>query len=165
MASPTLDRNGLQMKFVKVEWNSEFHGFRTDARDYLSELPNLRDGLPSNAWEFASDDAHYDYGSERCIKDLELSEITVPENGNGVLALRFSPNKWKHTAGLRIEYTGVSHFSIDYEGEIDWMDAYTTLLDEILPHNGGCLHEIALSDASITVHCADLKARWEGPGV
>ncbi|MHB9861025.1 hypothetical protein [Streptomyces sp. YIM S03343] len=53
-------------------------------------------------------------------------------------------------------------FSIDYEHSIDWMSVDTVLLDEILPNeDGGCLHEIALTDASITVRCEDLQAVWE----
>jgi hypothetical protein len=42
------------------------------------------------------------------------------------------------------------------------MSVDTVLLDESLPdEDGGCLHEIALTDASITVRCADLQAVWE----
>jgi hypothetical protein len=37
------------------------------------------------------------------------------------------------------------------------------LLDEILPdEDGGCTHEIALTDASILVRCRDLEAVWGG---
>ncbi|MDF3299380.1 hypothetical protein [Streptomyces tropicalis] len=53
----------------------------------------------------------------------------------------------------------MTHFSIDYTHAIDWMLVDTVLLDEILPYeDGGCVHEIALTDASITVRCEDLKA-------
>ncbi|MCX4790090.1 MULTISPECIES: hypothetical protein [unclassified Streptomyces] len=40
------------------------------------------------------------------------------------------------------------------------MPADTVLLDEILPRQDGCLHEIALTGASIIVHCQELEAVW-----
>ncbi|WP_435269856.1 hypothetical protein [Streptomyces sp. 1222.5] len=41
------------------------------------------------------------------------------------------------------------------------MSVDTVLLDEILPaENGGCRHEIALTDATVTVQCEDLRAVW-----
>ncbi|QES40284.1 hypothetical protein DEJ49_04175 [Streptomyces venezuelae] len=151
------------MKYVKVDWNAELHGFRTDARDYLAALPDFRDELPEGARAFASEAGHYDYSSERCIKDLELSDICLPTatmGGPGTASISFRSNQWKHTVGLRIEYTGVTHFSVDYEASIDWMEAITVLLDETLPHEDGIVHEIELTDATIKVRCADLKAVW-----
>jgi hypothetical protein len=150
------------MKFVKADWDPEFHGFRLDPRAYLAELPHLRDALPSGAWSFASDPAHYDIGSATyCVKDLELAGIHLATDKSGGLVLEFGPNRWKHDSGLRISYSGVRHFSIDYDHSIDWMRVDTVLLDEILPdEDGGCVHEIALTDASITVRCEDLQAVW-----
>ncbi|GAA1923161.1 hypothetical protein GCM10009837_55510 [Streptomyces durmitorensis] len=151
------------MRYVKVDWDLELRGFRTDARDYLAVLPELKDALPSGAMAFASDAGHYDYASERCVKDLELAEISLPTTTagrSGTASLDFRPNQWKHSAGLRIEYADVSHFSVDYESSIDWTAAITVLLDEVLPHEGGIVHEIELTDATITVHCADLTATW-----
>ncbi|MEV8462248.1 hypothetical protein AB0470_22165 [Streptomyces griseosporeus] len=101
------------------------------------------------------------HGNSHCVKDLELAGIHVATDKSGQLTLEFAPNQWKHDSGLRIRYTGVTHFSIDYEHSIDWMLVDTVLLDEILPgEDGGCVHEIALTDASITVRCADLEAVW-----
>ncbi|MFH8771950.1 hypothetical protein [Streptomyces sp. NPDC017958] len=150
------------MKFIKADWDSELHGFRLDADAYLAELPRLRAGLPPGAWSFASDPGHYDIGgATRCVKDLELAGVRLATDKSGGLVLEFAPNKWKHESGLRISYSGVTHFSIDYEHSIDWMLVDTVLLDEILPdEDGGCMHEIALTDASITVRCADLQAVW-----
>ncbi|SCG00026.1 hypothetical protein GA0115256_141357 [Streptomyces sp. DconLS] len=83
----------------------------------------------------------------------------------GNLVLEFAPNQWKHDVGLRINYSGVKHFSIDYAHAVEWMLVDTVLLDEILPYeDGGCTHEIALTDASITVRCEDLKAVWGDAG-
>ncbi|MFB6671393.1 hypothetical protein ACFCWG_03175 [Streptomyces sp. NPDC056390] len=52
-------------------------------------------------------------------------------------------------------------FAVEYGHEIDWMQADAVLLDEILPDgDGGFVHEIALTDANITVRAGDLKAEW-----
>ncbi|MFD9483578.1 hypothetical protein ACFWBX_06155 [Streptomyces sp. NPDC059991] len=58
------------------------------------------------------------------------------------------------------------HFAIAYDHGIDWMRSDAVLLDEILPaDDGGCLHEIALTNATITVRARDLQAIWgEPPG-
>ncbi|MCX4408216.1 hypothetical protein OG840_43110 [Streptomyces sp. NBC_01764] len=96
------------------------------------------------------------------MKDLELAGVHLATDKSGGLVLDFARNKFKHDSGLRISYSGVTHFSLGYEHSIDWMSVDTVLLDESLPdEDGGCLHEIALTDASITVRCADLQAVWE----
>ncbi|MET9362870.1 hypothetical protein ABZX93_18395 [Streptomyces sp. NPDC006632] len=149
------------MKYVTAVWESG--GFYLDPMAYLEELPKLRDKLPPGAWAFASDPAHYDmgHGNTRCVKDLELSGVQVATDKSGGLVLEFSPNRWKHDAGLRLKYLGVTHFAIDYAHSIDWMDVETVLLDEILPvDENGFAHEIALTDASITVRAVDLQAEW-----
>lgn len=114
------------------------------------------------AWEPDSDvGSHvlHNGSATRCVKDLELAGVRLAADKSGRLVLEFAPKKWKHDSGLRIIYSGVTHFSIDYEHAIDWMLVDTVLLDEILPdEDGGCVHEIALTDASITVRCADLQA-------
>ncbi|MGW6269269.1 hypothetical protein [Streptomyces sp. NPDC055060] len=151
------------MKYVKVDWDPEHHGFRVDARDYLAVLPELRDSLPEGARAFASDVGHYDFTGERCVKDLELADISLPTStmgGSGTAEIAFRPNQWKHATGLRIVYTGVTHFSVDYESSIDWMEAITVLLDETRPAEEGIVHEIELTDATITVRCEDLTATW-----
>ncbi|MFI6351623.1 hypothetical protein ACIBJF_02925 [Streptomyces sp. NPDC050743] len=156
------------MKFVKALWQD--HGFHVDPTAYLAELPRLRGVLPPGAWAFASDPGHYDIpGAVRCVKDLELAGIHPATDKSGRLVLEFAPNRFKHDSGLLVSYSGVRHFSVDYHRAIDWMRVDTVLLDEILPDEeagedgveaGGCVHEIALTDASITVRCQDLHAEW-----
>ncbi|MYW17615.1 hypothetical protein GT039_18975 [Streptomyces sp. SID2955] len=150
------------MRFVKADWDPEVPGFRLDAHAYLAELPRLRPALPPGARSFATDPGHYDIGAAiRCVKDLELTGAHLATDKSGELILDFAPNRFKHDTGLRISYSRVTHFSIDYEHAIDWMKVDTVLLDEILPEEGGgCVHEIALTDASITVRCEDLQAVW-----
>ncbi|MEU9011373.1 hypothetical protein AB0D12_16640 [Streptomyces sp. NPDC048479] len=149
------------MKFVKAHWDPDPLGFSLDPSPYLAELPKIREALPVDAREFAFDPGHYSMRSSRCVKDLELAGVHVPTDKNGVLTLEFAPNQWKHDSGLRIRYSGVSHFSIEYEGSIDWMQADTVLLDEILPDGHGCVHETALTDASIIIRSRDLRAVWD----
>ncbi|MFS4109441.1 hypothetical protein [Streptomyces sp. PD-S100-1] len=149
------------MKYVTTVWQD--HGFFVDPRAYLAELPTFQDQLPAGARKFACDPAHYalGHGNSRCVKDLELSGIHAPTDKSGGLTLECAPNQWKHDSGLRISYSGVTHFSVDYEHAIDWMPVDTVLLDEILPdEDGGCVHEISLTDATITVRCQDLRAEW-----
>jgi hypothetical protein len=160
----------LHVKFAKAVWDPEHHGFFVDPHPYLAELPAFLGRLPAGAREFASDPGHYDMRSAHCVKDLELSGVRVATDKSGGLVLEFSPNRFKHDGGLAVTYVGVRHFSIDYLHEIDWMDADTVLLDEILPTGdddgsgdgeGGCVHEIVLTDATVTVRCADLRAVWQ----
>ncbi|MDI3405408.1 hypothetical protein [Streptomyces cavernicola] len=148
------------MKFIKIAWRPEFSGFHLDPTAYLDELPGLQATLPPGAWNFASEADHYSMRAPRCVKDLELSNISVPVRKEGRLSLGFSANPWKHESGLNIEYFQVSRFSVESDHEIDWMQGDTVLLDEILPFSGGCRHEIALTDSLIIVECEDLVATW-----
>ncbi|MFF7597326.1 hypothetical protein [Streptomyces mirabilis] len=150
------------MKYVTAVWDDG--GFSVDPGAYLAELPRLGADLPPGARSFATDPGHYDIaGATRCVKDLELAGVHLATDKSGSLVLDFAPNKFKHDSGLRISYSGVTHFSVDYEHSIDWMLVDAVLLDEILPdEDGGCTHEIALTDASILVRCRDLEAVWGG---
>ncbi|MEU4349483.1 hypothetical protein [Streptomyces sp. NPDC023838] len=154
------------MKYVKAAWDDELQGFYTDATAYLEALPELAEALPAGARAFASDADHYRRNATRCVKDLELSDIRLATDKSGRLTLEFAPNQWKHDGGLRIDYERVTHFAITYDHGIDWMRSDAVLLDEILPaDDSGCVHEIALTDATITVRARDLRATWaEAPG-
>lgn len=151
------------MKFVKAAWDDDLHGYLLDASVYLAELPQIEQSLPPGARAFVMDPAHYSTGASRCVKDLELSGVQLATDKGGTLVLDFAPNQWKHEEGLRIRYAGVTRFSVDYEHSIDWMQVDTVLFDEILPDPAGCVHEIALTDGTVTVHCKDLKAEWIAP--
>ncbi|MFF6969140.1 hypothetical protein ACWDYK_33810 [Streptomyces anthocyanicus] len=94
------------------------------------------------------------------MKDLELADVHVPVGRNESMSIRFAPNAWKHEEGLRIEYVGVTSFSMASHREIDWTEAETVILDEIIPTQDGCVHEIALTDATVLVRCSDLRATW-----
>ncbi|MGW2558355.1 hypothetical protein ACWCXB_03720 [Streptomyces sp. NPDC001514] len=150
------------MKFIKAEWSPEWRGFRTDPRGYLAELPNFADDLPNGARTFALDPDHYDYGSQKCVKDLKLIGVSLAAGGGRDFEIRFGPNEFKHVSGLVMRYAQVSELSlaVDEAGSsVD--DLGTVLLDEILPVRGGCSHEIALTGGVISISCADLDADWQ----
>jgi len=153
------------MKYAVVNWDDEYRGFWTDPRNYVRQLDALKEELPAGAKEFAFDPSHYDFHSERCVKDLRLSKMEMGETEIGDLRIVFSPNPWKHASGLVIEYSGVRRIDIaeeDYPWDQD--EGYgTVLLDEILPVAGGCSHEIALSTSTVRIECADLNAKWLEP--
>jgi hypothetical protein len=114
---------------------------------YLSKLPDLAAALPPGAREFAVDEQHYDFSSARCIKDLKISRIQVGDEDGG-LEIGLRHNCWKHDDDLVIPTFGdVSGF-----GEV--------ILDELLPHEYGCSHEIACWPGTLKVVSQDLIATW-----
>ncbi|MHC3468061.1 hypothetical protein ACYF6T_05040 [Streptomyces sp. 7R007] len=63
-------------------------------------------------------------------------------------------SKRNHEHGLRVEFFRVSHFSIDRDQSIDWMEAATVVvLDEIIPAADDHSREIKLRDSSIRSGC------------
>ncbi|MEU5850787.1 hypothetical protein [Saccharopolyspora shandongensis] len=154
------------MKFVEVEWNPELGGFWLDPSGYVAELPKLVDDLPKGARAFASDPGHYDFGSPRCVKDLELVGASLAGDGDAGFEVRFGANEWKHGSGLVIRYAQVSDLRLAAPGA-SINDLGSVLLDEILPAKHGCRHEIVFIGGTLAISCADFDARWEwdgGPG-
>lgn len=150
------------MEFVTAEWNPQWRGFWTDPGRYLAELPKLLPDLPAGAREFVSEPGHYDFGSPRCVKDLQLVDASFSVEREGCLEIRFSPNEWKHDSGLVISYAEPSRMQFDSgENVASLQEMGTVLLDEVLPVASGCRHEIALTGGTISISCADLHARWE----
>ena len=117
---------------------------------------------------FATDPDHYDFSGLRCVKDLKLIGITVREKGGAKLetVIEFGPNQFKHDVGLTITYTGVSDLRVSPKPGLSGKVWPATRrmgdlqLDEILPLDGGCSHEIAMTGGTIFVGCADLVASW-----
>jgi hypothetical protein len=157
------------MKFVKVEWRDDPRGYYLDAIAYRRELEGMQAQLPAGAWAFASDPDHYDFASSRCVKDLKIERMEIHEGGHGELALeiRLSPNEFKHDTGLIIRYQSVSGFTVDSPllGNVKvWPNSRRLgdfQLDEVLPHDQGCSHEIKLTGGSVSIVCRDLIASWE----
>nr|WP_223244463.1 hypothetical protein [Streptomyces sp. CBMA156] len=135
--------------------------------DYLEQLPSFAEALPAGARSFATDADHYDFHGERCVKDLSLELVRSGDpsgDGSKEIELRFRHNCWKHEEDLIIRYTGVSAFDVDAPAGPEWANLETVILDEILPHERGCTHEIAFRPGRLTVTCRDLTATWVNSG-
>jgi len=137
------------------------------AADYLSKLPGLVPALPPGAGEFAADKDHYDFSSSRCIKDLKISGINVTDDLTAIeMSLRH--NCWKHDEDLVICYQDVRELTIEftYNDATPWTmlgkvgRLGEVRLDEILPHEYGCSHEIACWPGTLKVVARDLTATW-----
>lgn len=129
------------MKHVRVEATGT--GNYLDPRAYLGLLPALSAELPPGARAFAADPDHYDFSGQRCVEDW--------------LQLGFRHNCWKHEEDLSIRYVGLSTRNPD---PADWTGFGPVTLDEILPHEHGCSHEIGFLGGSLTVVSRDLTATW-----
>ncbi|MFJ5926191.1 hypothetical protein ACIQF6_26635 [Kitasatospora sp. NPDC092948] len=127
---------------------------------YLELLPALSTSLPPGAKAFATDPGHYDFTGRRCVKDLTLHQATFFHGGK-TLDLRLRHNCWKHDEDLVVRYSGVAAVQIKTPNEPStWDDLGTLILDEILPHDQGCTHEMAFRPGSVIVTCNDITATW-----
>ncbi|MET9267396.1 hypothetical protein [Amycolatopsis sp. NPDC004079] len=94
----------------------------------------------------------------RCVKDLVLDALQRGiADGEDWLQLGFRHNCWKHEEDLSIRYVGLSTRNPD---PADWTGFGPVTLDEILPHEHGCSHEIGFLGGSLTVVSRDLTATW-----
>jgi hypothetical protein len=158
------------MRFVKVTSVAEPSPSNIlDPEPYLCKLPELQDQLPAGARAFATDPDHYDFASVRCVKDLRFEHLLMRESGNAELGIEIAlaPNQFKHSTGLVIRYEGVVSFAVDVdpipESRRIWPDSRRLgdlQLDEVLPHESGCTHEVKMTGGIVIVICRDLIAEW-----
>ncbi|WP_045745565.1 hypothetical protein [Actinoplanes rectilineatus] len=154
------------MRFVKVDRSDE--GFFLDPVPYREWLAECGGQLPPGASAFATDRGHYDFTATTCVKDLRLSTVLVQDAADRIsVEVRFAPNDFKHDSGLRIRYENVTGLSMDVTaegpGEFPWPDVKRLgdlQLDEILPHDQGISHEIAMTGGRIWIVASDLHAEW-----
>jgi len=154
------------VKFIKVEQTRD--GYFLDPAAYLASLDEHAGRLPSGAAAYARDPQHYDFYGPRCVKDLKLDSLKLVD-GHGALSaeLTFSPNKFKHDSGLVIRYVDLTNIAVDVlpesGAEKRWPETRRlgdVQLDEVLPHQAGCSHEIRMTGGTIFVVSADLVAEW-----
>ncbi|MFI8205344.1 hypothetical protein [Streptomyces sp. NPDC085937] len=148
------------MDHVELEGRTgELSGFLDPAR-YLSSLPSIAGDLPPGARAFATDPDHYDFRSRRCVKDLIIHAVRGA--GTEEVEIEFRHNCWKHDQDLVIRYAEVSSFLIESAAadQARGPELGAVMLDEILPHEDGCAHEIACWDGTLTIVCRDLRATW-----
>ncbi|WP_409495883.1 hypothetical protein [Amycolatopsis sp. cmx-11-12] len=143
------------MEYVKIV--PEPTGFFLDPAAYLERLPDLAAELPPGAARFATDPDHYSFFGDRCIKDLHLVAVDFArENRELAVTARFSWHEGTPVV-LTITYRRVEDLRLESgEGPVQ--------LDETLPHERGCRHEIQLIGGSIVVVCADFEAVWTHQG-
>ena len=146
------------MKYVELTGGEGGEPVFIDPRPYLAQLPALAAELPPGARAFATDPGHYDFGGKRCVKDLQPERVRRTDDGD--LEIRFRHNCFKHDEDLLVRYSGVSRFQSDVLDVCDPASLGDVILDEILPHPGGCTHELACRPGTLVVACRDLEAEW-----
>ncbi|MEU4399878.1 hypothetical protein ACIQH6_09755 [Micromonospora orduensis] len=153
-------REGVAVRYVSVERRS--YGVALDPEAYLQELPALADSLPEGARRFATDPGHYDFSGQRCVKNLKPERLTSGEtDGIRWLELYLRHNCWKHEEDLTIRYSGVQSLTIEPAGQgLDVAQLQDVMLDEVLPHEHGCQHEIVCLSGRLVVTGQDLEATW-----
>lgn len=147
------------MEYVVVRWDSAPGGYWLDPRPYQAALPHFASRLPRGARAYAQDPEHYDFASDRCVKDLWFSSFTVNEH-EGAATLALAPHASKHSVGLRLHYLDVKTIEVERERDpgVGWLGSL--LLDEVLPSGAGLSHEAMLTGGVLRVVCADLEATW-----
>jgi hypothetical protein len=150
------------MEYIKIDWNDRHRGYDLNPNAYLDLLADHTLQLPPGASAFARDPAHYDFTSGRCVKDLILDGISMPlDNERASAEIRFLPNPFKHAEGLRLTYHGVWEFSMERHGLLpESAGRDSLLLDELLPQEEGCRHELQTRELSIVIACTDVTAQW-----
>jgi hypothetical protein len=139
-------------------------GTSIDPLAYLDRLAELAPRLPPGARAFATDPDHYDFWGERCVKDLEIETLRFGADDAGpTFEIHFRHNCWKHEEDLRITYRGLATLSLANDPDRKW-GGQVVVLDEILPHESGCSHEIACDAGALTIVCGDLEAVWVPAG-
>ncbi|WP_328850980.1 hypothetical protein OG994_23375 [Micromonospora globbae] len=133
-----------------------------DAEVYLQQLPSLAHSLPEGARRFATDPGHYDFFGQRCVKDLKPARLTSGETGGSRwLELHLRHNCWKHEDDLTIRYSGVQSLTFEpADRGRDVAQLQDVMLDEVLPHEHGCRHEIVCLAGRLIVTSLDLAAMW-----
>jgi hypothetical protein len=145
-------------------------GFLIDPRPYIEMLPSLKESLPAGAYKFVADPEHYDFFSERSIKDLKIERLEMVDSYAVLgIALELAYNQLPNVPRLSIKYSNVSHVSIEVKSGFqirpDWINIVTkrlgdVLTDEIHPDTSGCVHSIEMIHGAISIGCSDLEAVW-----
>ncbi|MFC7550540.1 hypothetical protein [Plantactinospora sp. GCM10030261] len=152
------------MRYVSVERTNT--GMALDPTAYLRQLPRFAESLPEGARRFATDSSHYDFFGQRCVKDLKPEQLTSGETGGSRwLELHLRHNCWKHEEDLTIRYSGVQSLTIEPADQgMDVAQFHSVMLDEVLPHEHGCQHEIVCLSGTLVVTSQDLAATWSYAG-
>lgn len=151
------------MRYVIIE--QQAHGtYWHDPDPYLAELPRLAPALPPGARAFATHPEHYDFSALRCVKDLRPTALPPTADAADQFQIHFTwPASQDHV--LTVHYYGITSVQVEADGGgvLELSDFNTVRLDELLPHESGCSHELRLTTGSIRILCQDLNAQWALP--
>lgn len=113
---------------------------------------------------------HYDFFSERSIKDLRIDRLELSDGFAVVgINLHLSYNERPDVPRLRIGYEEVLGLSVDvrpgFQVRSNWIVQGIKrlggiLTDEVLPDSRGCVHVIEMIHGTISITCRDLDAVW-----
>jgi hypothetical protein len=151
--------SGGLMKYVSLNDTIGDIGGVINPNVYLQKLPSFASGLPAGARQFATDPEHYEFHSKRCVKDLKLDQLRFGDDGTW-LEILFRHNCWKHEDDLTIRYEKVASVTTDLALSSPPAAQRDVVLDEILPHESGCSHEIACWGGTVRITAQDLTATW-----
>ncbi|WP_225796343.1 hypothetical protein [Streptomyces aculeolatus] len=150
------------MRYVVVEQRDR-GVFWHDPSAYLAALPHIAEDLPAGARAHASDPGHYDFYAERCVKDLKLTALPPTSPTPSAFDLRLLCCRGEDEHGLTLRYSGVTEASVaaDDGGPFELTDFNSLRLDEVLPHEQGCSHELRFTLGTLHIVCADFEAIWD----
>jgi hypothetical protein len=158
----------MAIKFSRVDRLPD--GFLVDPQPYIDMLPDLKESIPAGAYRFVTDPEHYDFFSERSIKDLKIERLEVVDSFAVLgITLELAYNQLPNIPQLSIKYSDVSNLSIDvrsgFQIRPDWINVGAKrlgdiLTDEIHPDAGGCIHVIEMIHGVVAITCGDLEALW-----
>lgn len=158
----------MTLRYSRVEHLPD--GFAVDPQPYLDVLPRLGALLPEGAYRFVTDADHYDFFSERSVKDLKIDRLELSDSFAAVgINLHLGYNELPDVPRLTIGYREVAHLSVDvragFQVRSDWVAQRIkrlggVLTDEVLPDSLGCTHVIEMVHGTISITCRDLDAVW-----
>uniref|UniRef100_UPI001B338282 hypothetical protein n=1 Tax=Streptomyces sp. GESEQ-35 TaxID=2812657 RepID=UPI001B338282 len=144
------------MRYVIIERQAQ-GTYWHDPSPYLAELPRLAPVLPPGARAFATHPEHYDFSAPRCVKDLRPTALPQTAGAPDQFQIHFT---WQASQDhvLTVHYHGVTSVQLEADegGSLELSDFNTVRLDELLPHESGCSHELRLTTGSIRILCQDL---------
>jgi hypothetical protein len=123
------------LRYVRIERTDG--GFSLDPTAYVEQLPTLAKSLPTDARSFATDSEHYDFHSQRFVKNLKPQRLT-PGNTDEVNWLELQLHCWRHEEDLIIRYHDVRTITVNPpRDDLDVAHLREVFPDEILPHEDG----------------------------
>jgi hypothetical protein len=158
------------MKFLTYDNDDPRSVIEEKYKLYSDYLTANRQNFPSEAYEFATAEWHYDPADHRCPHDSWVEQLTITESQqdsaskNRSIGMQLVLLGAYHDGKLRIGYEGVKSYNLNLlpdsvsesKSHGDW------LIDEIrLLDNRWLVHEINFwRDGSWRIECQNIKCEW-----